>query len=254
MGFSELKRETGIESSGLLAFHLGKLTGLVRVNSEGSYALTDEGREALRIIEASRKQLGGRPGPRPAVHLPHQKAVLAGLLVILVVLGSVAVYQQEQIVALNNNISSKTVTIDGVRYWYLSVPLQSVLGAKTLVFDRVNFTTVFADIGNYPLGTEISAFNVTGYPSINGNTTFGSHSVTWLPEIAVSFGTGAVEYWNHFTLAIGGKTPLSIAPEHVNITFTDPPRGAWFTQQNHPTAGIGWDETTGIMTFYVSVS
>ena len=97
LGFSELKRETGIESNGLLAFHLGKLSGLVKLNSESSYALTDEGREALRIIEASRKQPGGHPGQTPAFHLPHQKAVLAGLLVALIVLGSVAVYQQVQL-------------------------------------------------------------------------------------------------------------------------------------------------------------
>jgi DNA-binding HxlR family transcriptional regulator len=101
LGFSELKRETGIESNGLLAFHLGKLTGLVKLNSESSYALTDEGREALRIIEASRKQPEVHPSQRPALHLPHPKAILAGLLVALIVLGSVAVYQQAQLQSLN---------------------------------------------------------------------------------------------------------------------------------------------------------
>ncbi|MGA2198305.1 MAG: helix-turn-helix domain-containing protein [Nitrososphaerales archaeon] len=140
LGFSELKRETGIESSGLLAFHLGKLTGLVKLNPEGSYALTDEGREALRIIDAGRKQGEGHPSARTALHLPHQKAILAGLLVVLIVLGSVAVYQQEQIGALNNEISSNVVTINGVEYRHLSVPLQSVFDAKSIVFEGVNFT------------------------------------------------------------------------------------------------------------------
>lgn len=50
LGFSELKKEAGIESNGLLSFHLGKLDGLVKTAPEGSYQLTDEGKEALRIV------------------------------------------------------------------------------------------------------------------------------------------------------------------------------------------------------------
>lgn len=53
LGFSELKREAGIESNGLMAFHLGKLEGLVKATPGGSYALTDDGREALRNIVAN---------------------------------------------------------------------------------------------------------------------------------------------------------------------------------------------------------
>lgn len=47
--FSELKNALDIESSGQLQFHLGKMKGLVRTNDEGDYALTDDGKEALRI-------------------------------------------------------------------------------------------------------------------------------------------------------------------------------------------------------------
>jgi DNA-binding transcriptional ArsR family regulator len=51
MSFSELKKEVGIESSGHLTFHLGKLNLLLRVNLEGLYELTDDGREALHLAE-----------------------------------------------------------------------------------------------------------------------------------------------------------------------------------------------------------
>ncbi len=51
MTFSELKKEVGIESSGHLSFHLGKLNFLLRVNPEGLYELTDDGREALNLAE-----------------------------------------------------------------------------------------------------------------------------------------------------------------------------------------------------------
>ena len=49
LGFSELKKKIGIDSSGHLTFHLSKLVGLVKTNPEGRYCLTDSGREALRV-------------------------------------------------------------------------------------------------------------------------------------------------------------------------------------------------------------
>jgi DNA-binding transcriptional ArsR family regulator len=57
-GFSELKKALGIESSGLLQFHLSKLQGLVKAGSDGNYALTDEGKEALRISATRTPKLG----------------------------------------------------------------------------------------------------------------------------------------------------------------------------------------------------
>ena len=53
LGFSEVKRRVGLESNGLLSFHLGKLDNLVRLTQEGSYAITDQGREALRVVRTA---------------------------------------------------------------------------------------------------------------------------------------------------------------------------------------------------------
>jgi DNA-binding transcriptional ArsR family regulator len=50
LGFAALKRKMEIDSNGLLAFHLGKLGGLVKTSANGDYMLTDDGREALRIM------------------------------------------------------------------------------------------------------------------------------------------------------------------------------------------------------------
>ena len=51
--FSELKKRTGIESSGHLTFHLERLDGLITTTPEGNYTLTDHGREALRVVGAT---------------------------------------------------------------------------------------------------------------------------------------------------------------------------------------------------------
>ena len=65
MSFGKLKNELGISSSGNLDYHLKKLEGLIILDPEGNYRLSDEGKEALvavRIIEtsaAARDQTGG---------------------------------------------------------------------------------------------------------------------------------------------------------------------------------------------------
>jgi ArsR family transcriptional regulator, arsenate/arsenite/antimonite-responsive transcriptional repressor len=53
MGFAELKKHVDIESSGHLQFHLRKLGSLVRGSESGTYALTDDGREALRVFRTT---------------------------------------------------------------------------------------------------------------------------------------------------------------------------------------------------------
>ncbi|MDG6914427.1 MAG: helix-turn-helix domain-containing protein [Nitrososphaerota archaeon] len=160
LGFSELKREVGIDSSGLLAFHLGKLTGLVKLNQKGLYALTDNGSEALRIVEASRQQerqpeLSGRPSVRP----PRPKAIIAGFLIVLVVLGAVAAYQQQQISELNASTSTSTLT-----------SLKTIVSTTT--YSTTSTTTSTILLGRQPIpatGVEVANVSVDGGQAIAVN-------------------------------------------------------------------------------------
>lgn len=54
LGFSKIKRNLGVSSSGNLQHHIGKLTTLVEVDSSGDYVLSDQGREAIVAIRAVR--------------------------------------------------------------------------------------------------------------------------------------------------------------------------------------------------------
>jgi len=54
LGFSDLKRQLDISSSGNLQHHIAKLSTLVKVDSNGDYVLSDEGREALAAIRSVR--------------------------------------------------------------------------------------------------------------------------------------------------------------------------------------------------------
>jgi len=104
--YSELKRAAGMESNGLLTFHLGKMRDLVRLNPEGSYALTDEGREALQIVEASRNQSEGGPFQRPSIRVPHLNTILAALVVVLIVLAAASAIEYNQIQGLDSRATT----------------------------------------------------------------------------------------------------------------------------------------------------
>jgi len=54
LGFSKIKRNLGLSSSGNLQHHIGKLTTLVELDSNGDYILSDQGREAIMAIRAVR--------------------------------------------------------------------------------------------------------------------------------------------------------------------------------------------------------
>ncbi len=55
MGFSDLKKALGIESSGELSFHLNKMRSLLDKDSEGRYVLNKTGYAALEAIRSFEK-------------------------------------------------------------------------------------------------------------------------------------------------------------------------------------------------------
>ncbi len=79
MSFSDLKKALSIESSGRLQFHLGKLDTLVKVVSEGQYALSDEGREALQVSETRRIE------PNHPSKAERQRKVAGAVIAILII-------------------------------------------------------------------------------------------------------------------------------------------------------------------------
>lgn len=56
--FADLKRALNIESSGHLQYHLSKLGNLIKTNQQGRYTLSDDGKDALLMIENVEKTSG----------------------------------------------------------------------------------------------------------------------------------------------------------------------------------------------------
>ena len=70
-GFAELKKKTGIESSGHLLHHLNKLDGLVKTDEYGKYCLSDQGKDALLTVQTIEKAADLKANRKAANYLEH---------------------------------------------------------------------------------------------------------------------------------------------------------------------------------------
>ena len=258
VGFAELKKAVGIDSSGHLSFHLGKLEGLLRTDQDGRYSLTDEGREALRIISATREEGSGGIVVR-VPRLPSRNAALAALVVGLLVMASLAVYQQQQIDGLNQSITAQqagTVSINGTRYSYLDIPWQSLDFPATIHFDGVTFSlTGPPSAGTFSISPPNETVSITavssgqpGVPLQQGNLTGTLVSVRIYPvwgRIQVTFADGRQE-----TYGMAGATTNQTGVVYFS---TQPMPNPWLSLHTGPQAGVFWNLTAGSVELLVSV-
>ena len=243
--FSELKRAAGLESNGLLTFHLGKLRDLVRLDQEGAYALTDQGREALRIVEASRAQTEERPKRKVTINLPHGTAILATLLIVIILLSSVAVMQQERISGLERTLENGTTIINGQSYWYTSVSNALGNDSKTL-FHGVTFTMInpqSPQVGTtqwFVTGSVqcAPACSTIGIPA--NLTIIGTPVSVLLTRIVITFPDGSQQTSSGF--GVIPSTTNSTSPLY------------WFSQHENPAVAIQWNPGNATLDYCVAVS
>ncbi len=62
LGFGDLKKKVGIDSSGHLQHHLNKLDGLIKTDDQGKYCLSDQGKDALLSVQTVEKAAGSAAG------------------------------------------------------------------------------------------------------------------------------------------------------------------------------------------------
>src|SRR5215831_15421613 len=110
LGFAEIKKSVGIGSSGHLQFHLRKLNGLVEDAAGGDYALTSDGRDALRVFRAAdlRTLKEGVISPSTRKKFLRTIAVIG---IVAIILGSALVAAEalnmSQASSLNSQLSSQ---------------------------------------------------------------------------------------------------------------------------------------------------
>jgi len=294
MGFAELKKEVGIESSGHLEFHLRKLSGLVGTIPEGSYALTDDGREAIRVLSltsSGSEGIAARVGATTSDRGNHTRLFIAILLILLIVLAGVAAYQQQQIIALNQNLnlSTGTVVIGHTAYYYEEISSFAPNGSS-VTFHGVTFTytglpTVsYSNTANYTAkgsvklsnGTTLNlngktvreelAFDVTlkgpgcwtnpvGTNSTGSGQLF-SFSFPAIPTIVITYADKSHETFNapNVTALFEGEPGMPGTEIWLTYAWQGSLANPWLGQHTHPQAGIFFDcmSPQNGLTVYVS--
>ena len=253
MGFAELKKKVGIESSGHLSFHLTKLEGLLKAGDAGAYSLTDEGKEALRVVSVTKASQNGTvkvASMRP----PMKKVLVAAAIIAIVLLGALAVFQQQQIGSLTHEVSkqySGTTMINGTRYAYVVVPQASLNYPAVVKFDGVTFNITSGTTGNLVVFTSPGSVSTT--PGSNGTVIFvvtANNATQYsqgipitiraflMPSIKITFSDGASE--SYFQSVSAMSNPASAS-------------NVWLSHHESPQAGVLWDSSTSSYVLYVSV-
>jgi outer membrane protein assembly factor BamB/DNA-binding HxlR family transcriptional regulator len=110
LGFADIKKKLGIESSGHLQHHLNKLNGLIKTDEYGKYCLSDQGKDALLTVQTVENATQSGPKePEKKRHDTGSKSVwklIAMLLAIsLVASSAVAVFEYTQTSQLQTEIN-----------------------------------------------------------------------------------------------------------------------------------------------------
>jgi DNA-binding HxlR family transcriptional regulator len=186
LGFAELKRKVGIESGGHLQFHLGKLDGLIRNGEDGNYYLTDDGRDALRVVGTRGTSAGEEVKPTTRGKVVISRAVLAAILAALVLLAAVAVIEGSGLIRPATQVTVSTcdakVIFNGTMYCSLDVSNDTELGvpgyakmSQSFNFMGVLFTTVCpSNIAGCPTNGTTMTFISLGVVSLNLTFSDGS--------------------------------------------------------------------------------
>jgi len=94
LGFADLKKKTGIQSSGHLQHHINKLCGLVKTDEYGKYCLSDQGKDALLTVGTVEDAAYPAKKPRRRVST---KKLAALLLVAIIATATVSVWAFDRI-------------------------------------------------------------------------------------------------------------------------------------------------------------
>jgi len=174
LGFSDLKRKVGIESNGNLQYHLGRLDGLVKASADGSYAITDDGREALRIVRTgSLPQAGKETSAGGKVVI--SRVVLALLVASLLLVASAAIYGQFELRTLQQQIgtSRSTATNTTTTTTTMTATACVIFGQPGPIFLRILSDSTLKPV----VGAQVVA---TNQPALcNGSPATGRTTVTF---------------------------------------------------------------------------
>lgn len=111
LGFADLKKKLGIESSGHLQHHINKLNGLMKTDNYGKYTLSDQGKDALHSVETIESVAGSKTHEKEKAHTSMRSVVLKSAIVVLVLLLALsltlAAFEYNNVLSLQSEINQR---------------------------------------------------------------------------------------------------------------------------------------------------
>jgi len=115
LGFAELKKKLGIESSGHLQHHIGKLGSLIKTDNYGKYVLSDQGKDALHSVKTVETAAGAKAIENRKAYTSKSNTVLKLTTVILAVLLALSLalasFEYGNVLSLQSEVSQRDSTI-----------------------------------------------------------------------------------------------------------------------------------------------
>ncbi len=116
MGFADLKKKLGIESSGHLQHHLNKLGNLVKTDNYGKYILSDQGKDAFLSVETVEKVAQSGAEQKKTVYRNSRKNILLQsatvvLAILLVTSSALAIFEFNKTASLQRTINERDSVI-----------------------------------------------------------------------------------------------------------------------------------------------
>jgi DNA-binding transcriptional ArsR family regulator len=198
VGFADLKKKTGIESSGHLQHHLTKLNGLIHTDEYGKYCLSDEGKDALitvQTVELSSPQVGGhRHRFNTKTAFVTISLLLVGLLVVSSVVAVIA-YNQSEVLRRNNSVSNS--------FNPFNILPDSPINAELFQAPQIKL-----------LSPENRTYNVTSIPIVFDSPNPSSNSSS-IPTILIWV---AYSLDGQANVTLGGEQMVTTGPMVTNLT------------------------------------
>lgn len=278
LGFADLKKKVGIDSSGHLQHHLNKLDGLIQTDEYGKYRLSEQGREALLIVQTVEKAAGSASEPgksrRGLRSIRILKVISMLLAVALVATSVVAAFEYVQLQSQLGNQSK--ISVAWKRELYVNIAYLTVADGKVFTvtfdgdlycFDQQNGQTLWSQsLGGYAMSNQILVENGNVFVGSRGSIlnciSEDDGKILWrfAPNLSSSIASKSAPVFSLFAgrvfttgdgfyvlKASDGKLlweyPYGAVPNYVGL-------GGWAVADNRVFAG-GWDKGDKLFCFSV---
>lgn len=258
LGFADLKKKLGIESSGHLQHHINKLNGLIKTDDYGKYTLSDQGRDALYSVETVEKVTGSdankKGKTRSLTRNIAMKASVITLAILLVLSSTIAVVEYNNMSSLQSvvgerdnalvergkvttwidtalNLTQMTLNIKppNASQYLNTLPNSNNRGMLTKIF--LSFTALGYTYDPYPWPFNTELRNALNVPTDNGSIRLPDFGWNYLPGEYSHAGSGdpilmvGVTVRNDYTPddagsgLIGNRTSSYLSSINLDVRF-----------------------------------